>query len=42
MFLAGIIIQPALEFCLVTKLSTTIITLVEVSVEYVEDCSKCK
>ena len=40
MFLPGSSIQPASEFCqVIIKLSTTIITLVEVSVECVEDCS---
>ena len=39
MFLSGSIIQPASEFYQVIKLSTTIITLVEVSVACVEDCS---
>ena len=39
MFLAGSIIWPASEFCQVIKLSATVITLLEVSVEYAEDCS---
>ena len=38
MFLAGIIIQLASEFPQVIKLST-VTTLFEVSIEYVEDCS---
>ena len=38
MFLAGSFMRPASEFCQVIKVSTTSIAVVEVSVEYVEDC----